>query len=193
MRGPGPGPGPARDCRDRVCDIIATPGRRRFWGQPPLRSVSLNSIPSGTLTPLKQLLQEQSGLAAGNSRALGPERQAGPGTRPGPVAEQRPNLRDGPDPRARLGPDTRASPVAQRAPKRCAPEPPGQGSPAKIFQRMKAMAEQQLRIATDVILSPQARQRWPGTARAEGSAQPGPGEFLGDPVRMVCLPSECLE
>ncbi|XP_039924227.1 mis18-binding protein 1 isoform X1 [Hirundo rustica] len=40
---------------------------------------------------------------------------------------------------------------------------------------MKARAEQQRRaLATDVILSPAAGQRWPGTARAEGSAQPGP-------------------
>ncbi|XP_066177576.1 mis18-binding protein 1 [Sylvia atricapilla] len=37
---------------------------------------------------------------------------------------------------------------------------------------MKARAEQQQRVRTDVILSPAAWQHCPGTARAEGSAQP---------------------
>uniref|UniRef100_A0A8C3RAN6 Myb-like domain-containing protein n=1 Tax=Cyanoderma ruficeps TaxID=181631 RepID=A0A8C3RAN6_9PASS len=196
------GPGPARDCRDSVCDIITTPSRRFLWGQPPLRSVSLNSIPAGTLTPLKQLLREQGGLAAGDSRALGPQ-LVGPGTRPCPLAEQRPNLRNGLDTRPGSGPgtrpcpfaeqrpnlrdvpDPRAGPVAERPPKRCAPEPPGQDSPAKIFQRMKARAEQQRRVAADVLLSPAAGQRWPGTARAEGSAQPGRGAVWPQVPRAV--------
>ncbi|XP_062351860.1 mis18-binding protein 1 isoform X2 [Cinclus cinclus] len=38
---------------------------------------------------------------------------------------------------------------------------------------MKARSEQQRRVATDVILSPAAKQRWAGTARAGSSAQPG--------------------
>ncbi|XP_031968742.1 mis18-binding protein 1 [Corvus moneduloides] len=402
------GPGPTQDCRGGAYDIITTPSRLPPWGGPPLRSVSLSSIPGGTLTPLKQLLWGQGSVVAGDSHAsgpqlAGPERRAGPdarpgpgldtrpgtvgeqwpkqrdgpgtrpstvgkqwpnqrdghgtrpstvaeqwpnhqngsdtrprpvpdtrpgpvseqwpnqrdgpGTRPGPVpdtrpgtvgdqwpnqrdgpdtrpgtvAEQWPNQRDGPDtrpgtvaeqwpkqrdgPDARPGtvaerrpnhqngsdtrpglvpdtrprtvgdqwpnqrdgsdtrpgpvpdtrprtvgdqwpnqrdgsdtrpgpvpdsrpgtvaeqwpnhqngsdtrpgpvPDTRPGPVAERLPKRPAPEPPGQESPAKIFQRMKARAEQQRRAATDLILSPGAGQRWPGTAQAAAgsSAQPG--------------------
>ncbi|XP_063255825.1 mis18-binding protein 1 isoform X2 [Prinia subflava] len=160
------GPGPARGCREGVCNIIATPSHRLLWGKPPFRSVPLSSIPAGTLTPLKQLMQDYGSLAADDSRALdpllvGPERQAGPG----PAAEQRPNPWN--------GPEARAGPAAERPPKRCAPEPPGQDSPAEIFQRMKARAEQQRRAVPDVILSPLAGQRWPGTAGAEGSAQPG--------------------
>ncbi|CAN8215728.1 unnamed protein product [Coccothraustes coccothraustes] len=142
------GPRPARERRGRVCDIIATPSRRSARGEPPLRSVSLSSIPAGTLTPLKQLLPGQGSGAAAASRASGPQPRPGPDCRPGP------------------------GPVAERPPKRRVPEPPGQESPAKIFQRMKARAEQQRRLPTDVILSPAARQHWPGTARAAGSAQP---------------------
>ncbi|XP_059706713.1 mis18-binding protein 1 isoform X2 [Haemorhous mexicanus] len=147
------GPGPARERRGRICDIIATPSRRSAWGEPPLRSVSLSSIPSGTLTPLKQLLPGQGSGAAADSRAsgpqlAGPERWAGPDCRAGP------------------GPHCRPGPVAERPPKRRVVEPPGQESPAKIFQRMKARAEQQGRVPTDVILSPAARQHCPGMARA---------------------------
>ncbi|XP_064278833.1 mis18-binding protein 1 [Passer domesticus] len=132
------GPGLARQRWGRVCDIIATPSRLSAFREPPLLSVSLSSIPAGTLTPLKELLPGRRGGAAADSRAAGPERRAGPESRPAAGAE--------------------------RPPKRRAPEPPGQESPAKIFQRMKARAEQQRRAARDVILSPAAPPRRPDTA-----------------------------
>ncbi|XP_030806354.1 mis18-binding protein 1 [Camarhynchus parvulus] len=157
------GQGPARERRGRVCDIIATPSRRSAWGEPPLRSVSLSSIPAGTLTPLKQLLPGQGSGAATDSRASGPQLA---GTE------------------RRAGPDCRPDPVAERPPKRRAPEPPGQESPAKIFQRLK---EQQCRIPTDVILSPAARQHWPDTARGAGSALPGPEPVLLQAPKMEPL------
>ncbi|XP_057882719.1 mis18-binding protein 1 [Melospiza georgiana] len=173
-----------RQRHGRVCDIIATPSHRSAWGEPPLRSVSLNSIPAGTLTPLKQLLPGQGSGTAADGRASGPqvagtERQAGPECRPGP----------GPEGRTGPGPECRPGPGPERPPKRRAPEPPAQESPAKIFQRMKARAEQRRRISPDVILSPAARQHWPDTARGAGSAQPGPGEFQEPSV----TPMEPLE
>ncbi|XP_066045297.1 mis18-binding protein 1 isoform X3 [Chamaea fasciata] len=179
-------PPAARDCGDRACDIIATPSRRFLWGEPPLRSASLNSIPAGTLTPLKQLLREQGGRAL-SPQLVGPERQAGAGTRAGP----KPDGRAGPKPDSLAGPkpDSRPGPVAERPAKRCAAEPPGQDSPAKIFQRMKARAEQQHRFPTDVILSPAGGQRWPGAARPEGSAQPAP-EAVWPQVPRSELPAE---
>ncbi|KAL2304146.1 hypothetical protein Nmel_009441 [Mimus melanotis] len=204
-------PGPARDRRSELCSIIATPSHRPFRGEPPLRSVSLSSIPAGTFTPLKQLLWESfasdpqlRGLerrAAADSRAgPGPDTRAGPGrdTRAGPGRDTRAGLgrdtragpgrdtRAGPGPDTRLGPrpeqwpnpqdcpDSRPGPVAERPPKRRAAEPPEQESPAKVFQRMKMRAEQQRRAATDLIVSPAAGRHWPGTARAEDSAQPAP-------------------
>ncbi|XP_077037015.1 mis18-binding protein 1 isoform X2 [Agelaius phoeniceus] len=160
------GQGPVRERRGRVCDIIATPNRRSARGEPPLRSVSLSSIPAGTLTPLKQLLPGPGSGVAADSRVSGPQ-----------VAGTE----------RRAGPDCRAGPVAERPPKRRAPEPPGQESPAKIFQRMKARAEQRRRILTDVILSPAARQQWPGTARGAGSAQPAPEPVLPQAPRMEPL------
>ncbi|XP_050191667.1 mis18-binding protein 1 isoform X2 [Myiozetetes cayanensis] len=98
--------------------MIAASGRRPARGEPPVRSVQLSSLPAGTLTPLKELLQAQGAVPAG--RALPP---AGP----------------------RDVPHGRAGPAAERPPKRRAPEAPGQESPAKIFQRMKERAERQRR------------------------------------------------
>ncbi|XP_058695879.1 mis18-binding protein 1 isoform X2 [Poecile atricapillus] len=238
------GPGPARGCCGGACDIITTPSRRLAAGQPPLRSVSLSSIPAGTLTPLKQLLRGQGTVAAAGSRVPGPQlagpnRRAGPDTRPGPIGEQCPILRAGPDTRPgpigeqcpilragpdtrpgpigeqcpilragpdtrpgpigeqcpilRAGPDTRPGPIAERPQKRRAPGPPGQESPAKIFQRMKARAEQRRRVGTDVILSPAVGQHWPGPAWTGGSAQPRPEPVWHQAPRMeplAVLPAE---
>ncbi|XP_037995264.1 mis18-binding protein 1 isoform X2 [Motacilla alba alba] len=198
MRGPGPGPGPVRECQGRVCDIVATPSRRFGWGGPPLRSVSLSSIPAGTLTPLKELLPGQGSAVAAGGRAsgpqlAGPERRAGPDSRPSPGRGSRPSpgrgSRPGPGPDSRPSPNrgSRPGPVAERLPKRRAPEPPAQESPAKIFQRMKARAEQQRRIATDVILSPAGRQHWPDTARAAGRTQAAAEAVLPQAPRMEPL------
>ncbi|XP_041903761.1 mis18-binding protein 1 [Corvus kubaryi] len=104
-----------------------------------------------------------------------PNQRDGSDTRPGPVPDSRPGTVAEQWPNHQNGSNPRPGPVAERRPKRPAPEPPGQESPAKIFQRMKARAEQQRRAATDLILSPGAGQRWPGTAQAAAgsSAQPG--------------------
>ncbi|XP_041314475.1 mis18-binding protein 1 isoform X2 [Pyrgilauda ruficollis] len=181
------GPGLARQRCGRVCDIITTPSRRSALREPPLRSVSLSSIPVGTLTPLKELLPGQGSVAAADSLASGPQ-IAGPGrrpgaeSRPGAGAESRPGA--GAESRPGAGAESRPGPVAERPPKRRAPEPPGQESPAKIFQRMKARAEQQRRVVRDVILSPAAPQHRHDTARAAGSAQPGPEPVLPQTPRM---------
>ncbi|RLV98282.1 hypothetical protein DV515_00010978, partial [Chloebia gouldiae] len=237
------GLGPARDRRGGVCDIVATPSRSFAWAQPPLRSVSLSSIPAGTLTPLKQLLQDQGGGAAAGGCAPGPqlggpERRDGPDSRPAtdsrPAADSRPGPGPGPGPDSGpgpgpgpgpdsrlglgpdsrlglgpgpgsdsrlglgpdsrpglgpdsrlgpgpgLGPDSRPGPGAERAPQRSrAPEPAGQESPVRIFQRMKARAERQRTVATDVILSPAARQHC--------SARPGAEPVLPYVPRMEPL------
>ncbi|XP_027578867.2 mis18-binding protein 1 isoform X3 [Pipra filicauda] len=100
--------------------MIAASGRRRARGEPPVRSVPLSSVPAGTLTPLKELLQAQAPVPAGQG--------------PPPA---------GPWRGARDVPHGRAGPAAERPLKRRAPEPPGQETPAKIFQRMKERAERQ--------------------------------------------------
>ncbi|XP_056349737.1 mis18-binding protein 1 [Oenanthe melanoleuca] len=194
---------PSRHSRAPTCDIVTTtPSRhsRPFWGEPPLRSVLLSSIPAGTITPLKQLLLGQRSLASGPQRGE-PELRAGHETRPGPGPDTRPGAgsdpRPGPgsgpdtdtrpgagnetrpgagtDTRPRPGPDPRPGPAIERPPKRRAPEPPEQESLAKVFQRMKARAEQQRRAAPDAILSPAGvGKRWPGAGWDQGSSQQGP-------------------
>ncbi|XP_075006781.1 mis18-binding protein 1 isoform X2 [Calonectris borealis] len=119
-----------------------TPASRR--GELPFRSVSLNSIPAGTLTPLKELLRCQGTLkvapepaARGESRARGPA--AGgvfQSTLLASSAGGEELLHVG---EIRAGP----SPGPERRLKRRACEPPAHESPAKIFQRMKAKALRQ--------------------------------------------------
>ncbi|XP_064515789.1 mis18-binding protein 1 isoform X2 [Pseudopipra pipra] len=127
--------------------MLAAPGRRRARGEPPVRSVPLSSVPAGTLTPLKELLQAQGAVPAGQG--------------PPPA---------GPWRGARDVPHGQAGPAAERPPKRRAPEPPGQETPAKIFQRMKERAERQRGRGggTDGILT-----------RGTGQGRTGPdGTFL---------------
>ncbi|XP_051628051.1 mis18-binding protein 1 isoform X3 [Manacus candei] len=117
--------------------MIAASGRRRARGEPPVCSVPLSSVPAGTLTPLKELLQAQGAVPAGQ----------GP-TPAGPWRGARDVLHG------------RAGPATERPPKRRAPEPPGQETPAKIFQRMKERAERQRGRGggTDGILTPSTGQ-----------------------------------
>lgn len=121
------------------------PARR--WGGLPFRSVSLNSIPAGTLTPLKELLRCQGTLkvapAAAEPAGRGESRAGGPaaggvfqstllaGSAGGEQLLDVSEIRAGPSP----GPERRL--------KRRACEPPARESPAKIFQRMKAKALRQ--------------------------------------------------
>lgn len=138
-----------------------SPGRRR--GELPFRSVPLDSIPAGTLTPLKEILRRQDTLKAG----AGPAGGGGPG--PGPagggvvlqstLVEGSGGGEEPPDVSEIL-----ADPNPQRWLKRRACEPPARESPAKIFQRMKAKAQRDCgppagkappkSCATDFILTP---------------------------------------
>ncbi|XP_027761532.1 LOW QUALITY PROTEIN: mis18-binding protein 1 [Empidonax traillii] len=66
--------------------MIAASGRRPARGEPPVRSVRLSSLPAGTLTPLKELLQAQ-------GAAPGPGPRDVPHGRAGPAAERPPKRR----------------------------------------------------------------------------------------------------
>ncbi|XP_032547193.1 mis18-binding protein 1 [Chiroxiphia lanceolata] len=151
--------------------MIAASGRLRARGEPPVRSVPLSSVPAGTLTPLKELLQAQGAVPAGQG--------------PPPA---------GPWRGARDVPHGRAGPAAERPPKRRAPEPPGQETPAKIFQRMKERAERQRGRGggTDGILTrgtgqgragPDGIFPTPGTGQGRGTIDviltPGTGQSQG--------------
>ncbi|XP_014792244.1 PREDICTED: mis18-binding protein 1-like isoform X2 [Calidris pugnax] len=146
------------------------PGRRP--GELPFKSVPLDSIPAGTLTPLKEFLRRQGAVEVGAEPAGRGERRpaaggvlqstlvAGGGGQPEPLDV------------------SEIPPGPQRWLKRPACEPPPSESPAKIFQRMKAKAQQQPRgCGTDSILTPAPRPaaalaRLPQPAEAEGRQGP---------------------
>ncbi|KAM6444551.1 mis18-binding protein 1 [Rhynochetos jubatus] len=131
--------------------MIVTPTRgpagacapARCPGELPCRSVSLSSIPAGTVTPLKELLGRQGAL----------RRAAKPAGRGEGCAER--TAADGVTLQSTLLPgsghaeelldvgEIRAGPGPERLLKRRACEPPAHESPAKIFQRMKAKAWRQ--------------------------------------------------
>uniref|UniRef100_A0A8C8A9Z4 Uncharacterized protein n=1 Tax=Otus sunia TaxID=257818 RepID=A0A8C8A9Z4_9STRI len=104
--------------------MIVTPSRvaARRQGELPLRSVSLSSVPAGTLTPLKELLRYQGTVQAAAEPADGGESRAGESRAGDPAANDA-------GPRWWL--------------KRRASEFPAHESPAKIFHRMKSKALRQ--------------------------------------------------
>ncbi|KAM6254420.1 mis18-binding protein 1 [Spheniscus humboldti] len=184
------------------------PARR--WGGLPFRSVSLNSIPAGTLTPLKELLRCQGTLkvapAAAEPAGRGESRAGGPaaggvfqstllaGSAGGEELLDVSEIRAGPSP----GPERRL--------KRRACEPPAHESPAKIFQRMKAKALRQKQDAglpagkapqrscgSDLILTPtlnpvEQGRRHNKPVAAEGRQRPAevPGGCIQPEQELFC-------
>ncbi|XP_050753901.1 mis18-binding protein 1 [Gymnogyps californianus] len=181
------------------------PARRR--GELPFRSVSLNGVPAGTLTPLKELLRCHGTLKVaaepagrGESNARGPAAgevlqstllagSAG-GGEPLDVSE----IRAGP------------SPGPERWLKRRACEPPAHECPAKIFQRMKAKAlgqkqdcglpagkEPRRSCGSDLILTPtlnpvEQGRRHKKPVTAEGRQRPAevPGGCTQPEKELLC-------
>ncbi|CAN0123329.1 unnamed protein product [Bubo scandiacus] len=151
--------------------MIVTPSRvaARRQGELPLRSVSLSSVPAGTLTSLKELLRCQGTVQAAAEPADGGESRARESRAGGPAADD-------------AGPGWWL--------KRRASELPAHESPAKIFHRMKSKALRQKQGAglpagkappstcsSDLILTPtlnpgELGQRLKKPVRAEGGQGP---------------------
>ncbi|XP_042655235.1 mis18-binding protein 1 isoform X2 [Tyto alba] len=138
----------------------------------PFCSVSLSSVPAGTVTPLKELLRRRGSAKDGEGRGEGSARD-GEGRAGRPPPEEKGGVAGGEKP-PRAGPGCWL--------KRRACEPPAHESPAKIFQRMKARARRQERRPAgscpgDLLLTPtlnpaELRRKLRGPAGAAGGQGP---------------------
>ncbi|XP_074005844.1 mis18-binding protein 1 [Numenius arquata] len=170
--------------------MIVTPSRYpgRRPGELPFKSVPLNNVPAGTLTPLKEFLRRQGAVEVGAEPAGRGER------RPAAGGVFQSTLVAGGTGHPEPLDVSEIPPGPQRWLKRPACEPPARESPAKIFQRMKAKAQQQQRdCGSDSILTPVPRPaaalaKLQEPAKAEG--RQGPAETPRGCVRpekeLVC-------